>query len=122
SRIREAVAEAESIADTIAFQVTQAYRQLVTARRGIDRARPAVDQAAESYRLVRARAAHGDATPSEVIEAETAVTRAQQDHLNSVHDYLIAVARLEHATGASPTPATLPAPHEAASFRCAAGL
>src|SRR5262249_47687660 len=37
SRIREAVAEAESIADTIAFQVNQAYRQMVAARKGIDR-------------------------------------------------------------------------------------
>ena len=34
SKIRAAVAQAESIADTIAFQVTEAYRHLITARRG----------------------------------------------------------------------------------------
>src|SRR5262249_10141395 len=33
SRIREAMAQAESIADTIAFQVNQAYPQLVAARK-----------------------------------------------------------------------------------------
>ena len=44
SQIREAVAQAESIADTIAFQVNQAYRQLVAARKGIERSRPAVEQ------------------------------------------------------------------------------
>src|SRR6202008_5150948 len=59
SHIREAVAQAESIADTIAFQVNQAYRQMVAARKGIDRARPAVEQARETYRLVSARPRQG---------------------------------------------------------------
>src|SRR5262249_29510708 len=38
SKLRAAVAQAEAIADTIAFQVTDAYRQLVAPRRGTDRA------------------------------------------------------------------------------------
>ena len=45
SRVREAMAQAESIADTIAFQVNEAYRGLMTARLGIEDARPAVEQA-----------------------------------------------------------------------------
>src|SRR5262249_58673404 len=56
SQIREAVAQADSIADTIAFQVNQAYRQLIAARKGIERARPALEQTRETYRLVTARA------------------------------------------------------------------
>jgi outer membrane protein TolC len=107
SKVRAAVAQAESISDTIAYQVTEAYRLLVAARSGIDRSRPAVEQSNENYRLVLARARQGDATPSDVIDAETALTRAEQDHLNSIHDYLIAFARLEFAMGVSPTPATL---------------
>jgi outer membrane protein len=110
SKARSAVAQAESISDTIAFQVTEAYRLLVAARSGIDRARPAVEQSLETYRLVVARAQRGDATPSDVIDAETALTRAQQDYNNSVHDYLIALARLEYAMGVAPTPATLGTP------------
>ena len=39
SKIRAAVAQAETIADTIAFQVTESYRHLMTARRGIDLSR-----------------------------------------------------------------------------------
>jgi outer membrane protein TolC len=104
SRIRAAMAEAESIADTIAFQVTEAYRNLVTARLGIDRSRPAVAQAEENYRLVRARAAQGDATSAEITDAESTVTRAQQNYLNAIHDYLIAIVRLEYAMGVTPTP------------------
>jgi outer membrane protein TolC len=109
SKIRAALAQAESIADTIAFQVTEAYRNLITARRGIDRSRPAVTQAEENYRLVRARAKVGDATSAEITDAQSTLTRAQQDYLNSIHDYLIALVRLEFAMGVSPTPATLAA-------------
>ena len=73
------------------------------------RATVAVDQAQENYRLVRARAADGDATPSEVTDAETALTRAQQSYQNSIYDYLTAIARIEYAMGTAPTPTTLAA-------------
>jgi outer membrane protein len=82
--------------------VTEAYRHLVTARRGIERARPAVAQAEESYRYVRARARVGDATSAEITDAESSLTRAEQDYRNSIHDYLIALARLEYAMGTTP--------------------
>jgi outer membrane protein len=103
SKIRAAVAQAESIADTIAFQVTEAYHHLITARRGIDRSRPAVSAAEENYRLVLARSKQGAATSAEITDAESALTRAQQDYLNSIYDYLISLARLEYATGVTPT-------------------
>jgi outer membrane protein TolC len=103
SKIRGAMAQAESIADTIAFQVTEAYRNLITARLAIDRSRPAVAQAEENYRLVRLRAKVGDATSSEITDAESTLTRAQQAYLNSIHDYLIALARLQYAMGVTPT-------------------
>src|SRR5262249_54079800 len=106
SKLRSAITQADWIADNIAFQVTEAYRQLVTARRGIDRAKPAVAQAEETRRLVRLRAKVGDATNAEITDTESALTRAQQDYLNSIHDYLIALVRLEYAMGVVPTPGT----------------
>jgi outer membrane protein TolC len=110
SHIREAVAEAESIADTIAFQVNQAYRQMVAARKGIDRSRPAVDQARETYRLVVARSRQGDATPAELTDAEAGLTRAEQDYANSVYDYLTVLERLQYAMGTTATPLTAGSP------------
>ena len=110
SHIREAVAEADSIADTIGFQVNQAYRQLVAARKGIERSRSAVEQTRETYRLVAARARPGDAIPAELTDAAASLTRAQQDYFNAVYDYLTALARLEYAMGTAPTPATV-GPH-----------
>lgn len=78
-------------------------------RKGIDRARPAVDQAEESYRLVRTRYKEGEATPSDIIDAETAFVRAQESYYNSIYDYLTALAALEYAMGTSPTPDSLQA-------------
>ena len=53
---------------------------------------------------MRARAKVGDATSAEITDAESALTRAKQDYLNSIHDYLIALVRLEYAMGVTPTP------------------
>jgi outer membrane protein TolC len=111
SHIREAAAEADSIADTIAYQVNQAYRQLVAARKGIERARPAVEQTRETYRLVVARAKQGDAIPAELTDAAASLTRAEQDYFNALYDYLTALANLEYAMGTAPTPATA-VPHQ----------
>jgi outer membrane protein len=101
SKTRSAMALADSIADTISFQINEAYRQLIAARKGIDRSLPAVEQARENYRLVRARAVQGDATSADITDSQTALTRAEQDHMNSIYDYLSALAKLEYAMGIS---------------------
>ena len=78
----------------------------MAARKGIDRSRPAVDQARETYRLLVARSRQGDATPAELTDAEAGLTRAEQDYANSVYDYLTALERLQYAMGSTATPMT----------------
>ena len=104
SKLREAVAHAESISDQIAFQVNQAYRGAVTSWVGIEDARPAVDQAQENYRLVQLRAREGAATSTEVTDGLAALTRAEQNYLNARYNYLIARDRLDYAMGVARTP------------------
>ena len=104
SQVRQAMAQAESITDNIAFQVNEAYRNAVTAWVGIDDARPAVDQASENYRLVQLRLREGAATPTEIADAQASLTRAQQNYLNARYGYLIAMDRLAYAMGVGPTP------------------
>jgi outer membrane protein TolC len=106
SQVRQAMAQAESIADNIAFQVNEAYRNAVTAWVGIEDARPAVDQATENYRLVQLRLRQGTATSTEVTDAQASLTRAQENFLNAKYAYLIAMARLEYAMGVGQTPLT----------------
>jgi outer membrane protein TolC len=103
SQVRDALAQAETVADTIAFQVNRAYRELIAARKGIERARPAVEQARENYRLVLARYRTGDATPTDITDAEAALTRADNNYLESFYDFWTALARLEYAVGVTPT-------------------
>ena len=104
SQVRQAMAQAESITDNIAFQVNEAYRNAVTAWVGIDDARPAVDQASENYRLVQLRLREGAATPTEIADAQASLTRAQQNYLNARYGYLIAMDRLAYAMGVGQTP------------------
>jgi len=102
SKTRAAMALADSIADTISFETVEAFRHSITAFRAIDLAKPAVTQARENYRLVKARAGQGDATATELTDAETALTRAEQDYLNSTYEYLTARARLDYVIGQTP--------------------
>ncbi len=104
SGVRQAMAHAESIVDNINFQVNEAYRNAVTARVGIEDARPAVDQATENYRLVQLRLREGAATPTEIADAQASLTRAQQNYLNARYGYLIAMDRLAYAMGTGRTP------------------
>jgi outer membrane protein len=110
SRVREAMAQAESIADNIAFQVNESYRKVTTARLGIEDSRPAVDQARENFRLVQLRAREGNATATEITDAQASLTRAEQNYLSSRYAYLTALSRLEYAMGKSPTPSSLECP------------
>jgi len=111
SELRQAMAEAESIANNIAFQVNEAYRNAVTAWVGIDDSRPAVDQARENYRLVQLRLREGAATPTEIADAQAALTRAEQNYANARYNYLISLANLEYAMGVGQTPTTLTTGH-----------
>jgi outer membrane protein len=104
SKIRAAMDQAQSIADTIAFQVNESYRRLIAARRAIDLSKPAVKQAEENYRLVKARFVKGAATATDIVDAETVLTRAEQDYLNSRYDYLTALAQMDYALGVASTP------------------
>jgi outer membrane protein TolC len=104
AQVRQAMAQAEAIADQIAFQVNEAYRAAATAWVGIADARPAVDQARENYRLVQLRLREGAATPTEIADAQASLTRAEQNLLNARYNYLIALDRLQYAMGIGETP------------------
>ena len=111
AQVRQAMAQAESIADQIAFQVNEAYHVAVTAWVGIADARPAVDQARENYRLVQLRLREGAATPTEIADAQATLTRAEQNLLNARYNYLIAMDRLHYAMGLGNTPMTMASAH-----------
>jgi outer membrane protein TolC len=99
AEIRRAVADARAILDGVTLQVTVAYLAATTARRRIERDRPAVVEARENLRLVRSRYRNGNATPTDIVDSETALTRAQQRLVSARYEYLGALVSLDYSLG-----------------------
>ena len=70
-----------------------AAHQLIEAQEGI------VEQAAEGLRIANVQHEAGLITGVELTDVELSYTQAQVNHLQAIHDYIIAVARLERAIG-----------------------
>jgi outer membrane protein len=115
--ISQAAADAQGVLNDISLEVVVAHRDMVSAQERVELARPAVEQSAEALRIVRERYRAGTATPTDVIDAETASTGAEQRYATARIDYLAALARLGYAMGDDPavlcprpTAAEAPAP------------
>jgi outer membrane protein TolC len=72
----------------------EAVRKLIEAQEGI------VEQAAEGLRIANVQHEVGLITGVELTDVELSHTQAQVNRLQAIHDYIIAVARLERAIGA----------------------
>jgi outer membrane protein len=118
AEVTAAVADAQTILDGISLEVNLAYRSVVAARERIDLTRVAVEQARENLRLVRVKYRNGNATPTDIVDAETTLTRTEQRQDRAGYTYLAALARLSYMMGLSqgaffgkhPGPDDLPMP------------
>jgi outer membrane protein TolC len=121
--ISQTVADAQGVLNDISLEVTVAHRGVVSAQARAELARPAVEQSREALRIVRRRYRSGTATPTDVIDAETARTGAEQRYASARIEYLSALVRLAYVMGDDPgglcvpltgpegrTPAPLPMP------------
>jgi outer membrane protein len=97
--VSAAAASAQSIFDSISLEVNLAYRAQFAAYERIGLSEPAVRQARENLRLVTVKYKNGNATPTDIVDAETTATRAEQRYYRAIYDYLAALARLEYAMG-----------------------
>jgi outer membrane protein len=96
---RASIAQAKAVCDGIAYETNVAYRGIEDARERIAQSRTALSQARESFRLTGNRLRTGDAIPSELVAAQTSLTRAEQSYNAAFYDYQAAIARLEFAVG-----------------------
>ncbi len=99
AEVLAALADAQAILDNISLEVTLACRRVTAAAELIELARPAVAQAEENLRLVRVKYRSGDATPTDIVDVETSLTRARQDLSLARYAQLAALARLNYALG-----------------------
>jgi outer membrane protein len=112
AQIHGAMAGARVILNEVTLEVTLAYLTATTARHRIDLDRPAIVEARENLRLVGNRYRNGQATPTDIVDAEVALTRAEQRLVAAVYQYLGALVGLDYALDNPPIASLLllPAP------------
>jgi outer membrane protein TolC len=98
-RTTQTIADAQYILnrDQIRLQVEQAYNTLISDRQNIDTSTKAEVQATESLRLARLRFAAGVGTQTDVITAETELTRARSNKLRAIVGYNRSLSTLRNA-------------------------
>ncbi len=81
------------------FQVSQAHIHRKTAELSLDTARAAMDQSAESLRILKNRYGAGLATITDLLRAEDAERESQSNYWQAVYGNAIAYSELLYATG-----------------------
>lgn len=83
--------------DQFRFEVEQAFSNQQSNLQNVSTATGALEQARESLRLARLRFQAGVGTQTEVIDAETALTRAEGNRVQAILDYNRALANLQRS-------------------------
>ena len=108
SGAKSAAAEAQIIAaraglqvvlDQVSLQVSVSYQAIATDLERIRLGDVATAQAAENLRLTLVNYQNGNATPTDVVDAQTALTQAQTTYSTAIYGYLAGLSQLEYSLG-----------------------
>jgi len=102
SRENQTMHTLTNIKDQITLEVKNAYLLLREAEKQIFVSQKAIEQAEENFRITRERYREQVATSTDVLDAQTLLTRAKSDYTNALGDFHISHARLERAMGGKP--------------------
>ncbi|MBA7699669.1 hypothetical protein ES703_108368 [subsurface metagenome] len=91
--------KAKQVCDGISLQVKAALLAIQEARDRIGLAKGAVAQAEENLRLINNKYRENVVTSTDVVDAETLLTRNKQNYYTALYDYIVAIAQLESAIG-----------------------
>ncbi len=100
----------EDVRRRIELEVRALYSTFVEAREVLDSQLKVIDQATEALRLATARYEAGSDTQLNVLSAQTALTDARSVYVQALHEYAVALSRLQRATGALVRTETKPVP------------
>lgn len=99
SQLEQVESQLRKVEDGIRLEVRRAFLSLGTAEKNIDAAEAALETAKEAYRMAGAGYQAGVGTNTEVLEARTALSRAEANHAQALFEYNIAAAALMRAVG-----------------------
>jgi len=104
ARENQAIDQAKELNDQIALEIKNAYLVLQEAESQIAVSQKVIEQAEENFRISEARYQERVARSTEVLDAQTLLTRAKSEYANALADYNISSARLQRAMGISSNP------------------
>jgi len=99
SRERQAIEVQENLRDQVVLEIKNAWLAVGEMSRRIEVTRQAVTQAEENYRMNVERYREQVATSTEVLDAQTLLTKAKSDYVQALGDCSIYRARLDRAMG-----------------------
>lgn len=101
SRAREnqAIEASKELNDQITLEIKNAYLMLQEAESQIAVSQKLIEQAEENFRISEERYKEQVATSTEVLDAQTLLTRAKSEYANALGDYNINYARLQRSMG-----------------------
>ncbi|MBI5416898.1 TolC family protein [Candidatus Poribacteria bacterium] len=85
--------------EIIALQINQAFINVESAKNEIETIKVAINLAQENFALARKRYESNLALNTEVMDAETALTRVNINYFSALYDYQLAIAALNKAMG-----------------------
>ncbi len=95
----QAIDQGKELSDQIALEIKSAYILLQEAESQIAVSQKVIDQAEENFRISEARYKERVARSTEVLDAQTLLTKAKYEYTNALANYNTFYARLQRAMG-----------------------
>jgi len=99
ARENQATDAAKELNDQITMEIKNAYLLLQEAENQIAVSKKVIEQAEENFRISEERYKERVATSTEVLDAQTLLTKAKSEYANALGDYNINYAKLQRAMG-----------------------
>jgi len=99
SRVAQVAFQKTELLDSISLDVKQAYLKTQESQKNIATVEKAVEQAKENFRISEERYKEQMATTTDVLDAQTLLSRTMTNYYNALYDFKIAKASLFRAMG-----------------------
>jgi len=99
SRVSQATLQKTELLDAISLDVKQAYLKAQESQKNIATVEKAVEQAKENFRISEERYKEQMATTTDVLDAQTLLSKTMTNYYNALYDFKIAKASLYRAMG-----------------------
>jgi len=99
SRLSQAQYQKTEILDNIRIEVKQAYLNTLESEKNITTVKKAIEQAKENFRINKERYKEQIATSTDVLDAQTLLSRTTTNYYKALYDFKIAKASIYKAMG-----------------------